>query len=134
MRHGLPEIPVLSSQWGTVEARHYNQIRRLFVRRGAPQEIVLGARGLMVHLDRSAWICYDRNLNDYPLIAWTDFDDARRPGLHSPIRCRVLQYHAYGRVIGGTVVAEVDRRLAEMLRDRPASSRRSVIPFRGCQP
>jgi hypothetical protein len=121
MKSRLPEAPALKVQSGVIGAAAYNRVRLVFSRLGSPQELLLGVRGLHFHLDREVWLCSDRRLNDAPLVAWTHFEHRHRAGVHAPIRCEVLYYHAYARVVAATVLTEVDKRLeARLQEDREA--------------
>lgn len=131
MKPGLPNVPVIKALATTVEASHYNHVRLVLARVGIPQELVLGSRGLTITLDRRAWVLTDRHLDDMPLMAWTNFDTKRRSGLHSPIHCSILLYHAYAQVVRRNVLVEVDRRLQAMLMgQRVAGCRSQLVAFR----
>jgi hypothetical protein len=131
MKPGLPNVPVLKTLAATVEASHYNHVRLVLARHGAPHDMVLGSRGLSISLDRRAWVLTDRHLEDLPLMAWTNFDNRRRLGLHSPIHCNILLYHAYAQVVRRNVLTEVDRRLQLLLLgQRVAGPRSQLLTFR----
>lgn len=131
MKPGLPNVPVLKVLAATVEASHYNHVRLVLARNGVPHELVLGSRGLAMSLDRRAWVLTDRHLEDLPLMAWTNFDTKRRTGLHSPIHCNILLYHAYAQVVRRNVLVDVDRRLQTLLLgQRVAGPRSQLLAFR----
>jgi hypothetical protein len=116
VKSSLPERPVIKSRSGVVQARHYNALRLAQFRLGAPLEEVLGVRGLEFYIDRTAWVCFDRQLECQPLLAWTDFAPSLRSALHEPVPCRVLYYHAFASIVIATVLDDLGRKLAARLR------------------
>jgi hypothetical protein len=116
MRSRLPNIPVLRSVNATIGAEQFNRTRLALMRLENPLRLVLpGLRGLDMMIERDTWLCIDRTLNDLPVLAWTDFQVAGR-GLHEPVACRSLYFHAYANVIVKTALADVHRILNERLR------------------
>ena len=116
MRSRLPNIPVLRSANATIGAEQFNRTRLALMRFENPLRLVLpGLRGLDMMIDRDTWLCIDRTLNDLPVLAWTDFQITGR-GLHEPVACRALYFHAYANVIVKTALADVHRILKERLR------------------
>jgi hypothetical protein len=129
MKPGLPNIPVIKSFSAMVDAAQYNRVRLVLARNGAPYQLVLGSRGLAMSLDRRAWLLTDRHLEDLPLMAWTQFD-RRRSGLHAPVQCSILLYHAYAQVVRRNVLIEVDRRLQTLLLgQRVSGPPAQLVPF-----
>jgi hypothetical protein len=111
----LPEVPVLKRSPGAVRAATYNRVLRTFARLGSPQELVLGDRGLHFLLARELWLCSDCRLDGTPLVAWSRFEGRGRAGVHLPVACQMLYYHAFGTVIEQAALNDLDRRLAARL-------------------
>lgn len=110
----------------TVPAEYYNPIRLAQLRQGSPIDLLLGGRGLHVHLDREAWVITDRNLGDIPVLAWRGLNAARRDGIHRPVPCEMLYYHTYAAVIVRTVLPDVLLRLSST---KPSAGRLAKILF-----
>lgn len=128
MKSSLPNLPAFKSERGLVKAGHFNRIRLALSRIGGPVSEVLGRRGLEFHLDRDAWLCVDRRLNNMPMLAWTDFSLQGRRGLHEPVACRILYYNAYAGVLVRSALEELDERLAIRLAERePARGPRARV-------
>lgn len=127
MRSRLPNIPVLRSVNTTIGAEPFNRARLALMRFENPLRLVLpGLRGLDMMIDRDTWLCIDRTLNDLPVLAWTDFQVTGR-GLHEPVACRALYFHAYANVIIKTALADVHRILNERLRRVEGSREGNVL-------
>ena len=112
MKLKLPRDRVLKRFATWVAAEYYNPVRLAQVREGAPIEMLLGTRGLHVHLDRELWLVTDRNLAETPLLAWTGLSPARRDAVHRPAPCELIYYHPYAAVVIRTVLPDVVARLA----------------------
>jgi hypothetical protein len=41
----------------------------------------------------------DHDMNDIPILAWTDFQVEGRSALHEPIPCQLKTYHMHAKVI-----------------------------------
>lgn len=119
MKSRLPNEPVLKSLPGVVKAATYNRVLRVFARLGSPQELVLGDRGLHFRLERELWLCSDCRLDGAPLLAWRAFEG--RAGVHLPVACQVLYYHAFGTVIELAALNDLDRRLVARLAEAEGS-------------
>jgi len=90
----LSDIPVYSSAQATIEAEIYHTIRLATQRLPLPIRISLPRfRYIDLVIDHDSWACVDRNLNDLPVVAWTEFDIANRAALHLPLNCKVSHYH-----------------------------------------
>lgn len=125
----LPDAPILSSQGASVDAYEYNLIHLALVRFGEPQWVRLGVRDIDVFLSHRVWLCRDRRLDDMPLMAWTRFARGERAGPWAPVRCEVIYYHAYARVIGRQTLTEVASRLDAALHGSAHGSFQ-VLPWR----
>lgn len=130
MRSSLPSAPVLKSFNTRVGAVHYNSIFLALRRWGGPLELMVPAMGgFEVRIDRDAWVCFDRNLNYQPLLAWSEFRANARSGLYEPVPCRLLFYHAYAAVLVRSLPVDIHRLLLKRFprQHQPAPAR--VLPF-----
>lgn len=96
----LKDLPAFSSAPTTVDASHFNLIRRAVMKSREPIRITLNN---MPHvdmiIDEDSWVCVDRSNNDLPIVAWLEFETENRSALHTPIRCSKNYYHfAAGKV------------------------------------
>ncbi len=130
MKSKLPNIPVLKSLSARVGASHYNRVQIALNRLGAPLQLMLpGMRGFQVDIDTDVWVCTDRNLNQLPMLAWTEFSPAARDGIAEPVSCRVLFYHPYANVVARTVMDDIAKILNARLKRAERGRRGQVIPF-----
>jgi len=126
----LNEIPTLKSLPGTVEAARFNRVRLALNRLENPLRVELnGLRSMDFILEDQVWAIVDRNLNDIPVVAWTDFEP--RSTLHQPINCTTRVYHLHADVIIDQALQKLDiileTRLKKKIKNDEAhsSSRRS---------
>lgn len=127
MKLQLPRSGTLKRFDTHVPSEFYNPVRLAQLREGGPIEILLGGRGLHVHLDREAWLVTDRNLGAIPVLAWSGLSPARRDGIHRAVPCELIYYHAYAAVLIRNVLPDVVARLARMA--PPAESPATVLPL-----
>jgi hypothetical protein len=100
MRSRLDDLPRYSSRSYEMPAEYYNQVRVALLRVGTPQRFVVpGLRTLEMVLEEDAWIVVDSGLNDYPVLAWVEFETARREALHAPMHCKLYTYHAHAEIV-----------------------------------
>ena len=93
-RTRLNDIPTLKSRATTVTAERYNRVRLALLRLENPLRIELPKlRSLDFILEDETWAIIDRDLNDMPVAAWTDFE--HRAALHLPVHCMLRYYHAH---------------------------------------
>lgn len=117
MKSRLDELPRYSSRNCVLPAATYNRIRLGLLRLGCPLRFALtGMRTLEIVLENDAWICVDSGLNDYPILAWVEFQSAHRSALHLPIPCRLFTYHAHAELIESQVLEITESVLAHRLR------------------
>lgn len=120
MKSNLPNVPILKSFPTHAEAMHYNNIYLALSRVGLPLKLMLpGLRGIEARLDRGAWVCFDRNLNNQPLLAWTDFRPSVRTSLYQPVPCQLLFYHPYATVLVRSLPDDINRVLIKRLSRLP---------------
>jgi hypothetical protein len=95
---------------------YYNRVRLALSRLENPLRIeLINLRGLDIIIDDEAWVCVDRTLNDLPIFAWTDFENAARKSLYEPVQCRLRFYHNHADLICGTVLDLIHRNLDNRL-------------------
>ncbi len=113
-RSRLNSIPVLNSAPCSVPAARYNQVRLALRRLANPLRFELpGLRSLDMILEDGLWVIVDRDLNDIPIVAWTDFE--ARDSLHTPLQCTLRHYHAHATVIIDKALKALDGILAQRL-------------------
>ena len=109
----LDDIPVYELADTSVTAATYNLVQIAFNRLGESIEIPLtGLRRLELILDRDAWIVVDHDMNDIPILAWTDFKVGGRSTLHEPVPCLLKTYHMHANVILERVSEFMEQELA----------------------
>lgn len=114
----LNEIPTLKSQPGSVPAARFNRVRLALNRLENPLRIELtGLRSMDFILEDQVWAIVDRNLNDIPVVAWTDFEP--RSTLHQPIQCIMRIYHLHADVIIDQALQKLDDILDTRLKQKP---------------
>lgn len=106
-RSRLNDLPVLRLRPGSVDAERYNRVRLALRRLEAPLRIVLPKlRSLDFILEDEMWAIVDRDLNDMPVVAWTDFE--QRSTLHLPVPCTLRYYHAHADAVIETALQRLD--------------------------
>jgi hypothetical protein len=128
----LDDIPVFERKQTTVPAADFNLVQIALNRLGEPLHIPLTVlRSLELILERESWIVVDRDLNDIPILAWTDFQSGGRTTLHAPIPCQLKTYHLHAPVILEQVTAfmeqELETRLSEL---QKACEIENVVPLK----
>lgn len=100
MKTRLDDIPSLREIPSVVQASHFNTVRLALLRLGKPLRVELeGLRHLDMLFDDDTWVCVDRNLNDLPIVAWTEFRKENRTALNEPVHCRLRLFHAHAGII-----------------------------------
>lgn len=119
MSSRLDNIPVYEQSETAVRAADYNRVQIAFKRLGAPVHIPLvGLRNLELILDHEAWVVVDGDLNDLPILAWTDFQNEGRATLHEPVPCLLKTYHIHAPVILERVTEFMEQELAKRIAER----------------
>ena len=128
----LDDIPVYELIEASVTAANYNLVQIAFKRLGEPIEIPLtGLRRLELILDRDAWIVVDHDMNDIPILAWTDFQIEGRSELHKSIPCKMKTYHMHAKVILERVAEFMEKELAKRISElQSACEIDNVIPLK----
>jgi len=110
------EVPVFEYRDGVLDAIYYNHVQIALNRLGESLRMSIPRlKTLDLILQRDAWIIVDRAFNDIPIAAWTNFDLARREGLHSPVHCQIRLFHANGGMILRRVLEAMEMLLGEQL-------------------
>lgn len=108
MKSRIEHLPVYEVRNAAVSARYFNRVLVALKRLGEPLYLPLpDLRDLGIYLDHELWVCYDRSLNDIPVIAWTEFDTAHRSGLHDHATCILRLYHNHAERIIDKVLMTV---------------------------
>ena len=106
-RSRLNDLPTLKTRPTTVTADSYNRVRLALRRLENPLRIELPKlRSLDFVLEDEMWAIIDRDLNDIPIVAWTDFE--HRTALHEPVHCTLRYYHAHADVVMGKALRQLD--------------------------
>jgi hypothetical protein len=119
----IDEMPVYKQQDTEVEAKLYNLWRRAKLHFPLPVRLPLpGLKNLVLVLEEHEWVCVDESLNDFPVIAWLEFEDKARDALHEPVKCKLNYYHYAASMICDDVLALMDELLEARLTEDGKSS------------
>ena len=119
MNWRLIDIPVYEKRPGEISASIYNNIRLGKIRLKQNLHLELeGLRSLEFILEDDAWIVVDRNLNELPVMAWTDFQIKGRDNLHLPIKCTILYYHAHAEKLEKQILDAACNYISELLKNK----------------
>ena len=134
MSRSIREIIPIRTLPKVMQAGYYNRARLAVLRLGNPLRLEMpDLHGIDVILDDYAWMAVDRNQIDMPLLAWTDFDTRRRPGLHHPVPCRMHLYHFHAGLLMSEVLDNLEIAIDERLcqwRPRSRSCKVSTLAGR----
>ncbi len=112
----LDKLPSMKTQAALIDASRYNRVRLALLRVGIPLRLELpNLRDMDLVLDKRLWVCIDRTLQDYPVVAWTHFDNAVRTSLHEPVPCKLQYFHPHANLIVDTVLRTMDKLLTARL-------------------
>jgi hypothetical protein len=115
----LDDIPIFEMSTASVAAADYNLVQLAFHRLGEPLYLPLtGLRSLELVLDHEAWVVVDRDQNDMPVLAWTDFQRQGRSALHEAVPCHLKTYHVHAPVILDQVTAFLEQELAKRIAEK----------------
>lgn len=127
----LDDLPVYEQSRISLAAADFNRVQLVLKRFGTPLRISLaGLRSLELELSHEAWIVVDRNLNDIPVLAWTDFQVEGRSSLHEPIPCVMKSYHAHSGLIRERVFILMRQTLAQRLGEQQGAEDHRVVPLK----
>ena len=118
----IDEMPVYKQHDAEVEAKLYNLWRRAKLHLPFPVRLPLpGLKHLVLVLEEHEWVCVDESSNDFPVIAWLEFEDKARDALHEPVKCKLNYYHYAASMISDDVLVL----MAELLEARLAEDGKS---------
>lgn len=96
------DYPALRVIKKIISAEDYNRIRIGLSREELPWRLnTPKIRCWQFVLNESAWVCIDECQDDLPILAWTDFEVARRESLEAPISCKLHLYHMHAGLVMG---------------------------------
>lgn len=127
----LEGLPVYQHISGTMSAEHYNSVQLALKRIAHTIRLEIPKlRTLDLILEKEAWIVVDRSINDFPIIAWTNFDVSNRNNLNQPIACDILMYHQHAPIIVEKVMEAMEILLGEKLDAQTVEDDNKVIPLK----
>lgn len=116
MRYQLDDLRPLHTLKRVIQADDYNRVRLALCRIGNPLRFELqNLRCLDIILNDRHWVCIDPCMWDRPVMAWTDFQAARRSGIHTPVECVLRMYHVHAGLVMGEVLDALGRTLRREL-------------------
>ncbi len=125
------EVPLLHNREGKVEAVYYNEVQIALKRFGRQIRFPIPKlKHLDLILQKDAWIVVDRALNDFPILAWTDFQIEGRDSLQEAIQCEVRIFHFAASMILRRTLEAMDLMLGEQLSEIINDEKADVLPFR----
>jgi len=132
MSRRLDDIPVYELIETAVNASNYNLVQIAFKRLGEPIGIPLtGLRRLELILDHEAWIVVDHDMNDIPILAWTDFQIVNRHALHESVLCHLKTYHMHASIILDRVTEFMEKELAIRISEQKKTCEiENIIPLK----
>jgi hypothetical protein len=122
MNRRLVEIPALARRPGHIPAECYNLWLRARRRLSLPWRFEPpGLTRLVLECARDSWVCLERHETEVPVLAWTDFEEHARAGIHAPVACQVLYYHYAASRLRARLLEALGAELARRLgRGRPS--------------
>lgn len=116
IRSRLDDLPAFEIRDSQLRAQDFNLVHIAQKRLGTPIRIEIPRlRTLDFVFEKDAWIIVDRSLNDIPIIAWLDFQEAHRKTLHEPILCQRRTYHTHAMIIVDKALEAMQLILGEKL-------------------
>lgn len=108
MSISLNDIPVYENKVVEIPAEYYNRIRLGQLRLKAPLRLELaGLSEIDAILEDDIWVCVESNLNDLPVLAWTNFESQNRNSLDEPVRCKLCLYNIHADLITETALKTI---------------------------
>ena len=131
MNSRLDNLPVYETCKSSVRAEDFNLVKIALKRLCAPLRIEIPRlRTLDFIFDHDAWIIVDRSLNDIPVIAWLNFTDKTRAGLHEPVACERRSYHTHALIIIDKALEALQLMLVERLGEITPETNDKVIEMK----
>lgn len=105
MSHWLDDYAALRVVPKTIAAEDYNGIRLGLLRRRLPWHLPMPQfRCLSCQLDDTSWACIDECHNGLPILAWRNFNTARRHALNEDVECELHLYHMHAGLVMGRIL------------------------------
>jgi len=90
----IGDVPYYAQRDAKVDAKLYNTWLRAKRHLKLPMRWPLvDYSGFVMIVEDEAWVCVDQSNNDFPVLAWIEFEDQCRDALHLPIKCKLNYYH-----------------------------------------
>ncbi len=123
----IHEVPVYVSRNDEIEAQLYNLWRRAKLHLSLPLRIELApSKQMVLIIDQDHWEVVDQNQYDLPMLAWLDFRDAGRSSLHTPVACKLNDYHYMASRLRGKALQTLKQELNQRLKADDSN----VIPLK----
>ncbi len=124
------EIPRLATRSGTIKAIYYNHVQTALSRLNPTIRLTIPKlKHLDLILQKDAWIVVDKVLNDYPIVAWTNFQVEHRETLHKPVPCELRYFHYAASTIVNRTLEAMELLLGEELAADLPDGTDNVLPF-----
>ena len=131
MKYRLDDLPVYELRNTSIRAADYNLVKIALKRLGSPLRLEIPRlRSLDFILEEDTWVIVDRSLNDIPIIAWINFDEKHRPGLHEPVECERRTYHVHALIIVDKALEAMQLMLGERLAEITPDSDTPVVELK----
>ena len=90
----VKDVPYYAQRDDKLDAQLYNLWRRAKMHFEMPIRLPLSDYpGFVMILEEEEWVCVDERQNDFPVLAWVEFEDQGRDTLHLPVKCKLNYYH-----------------------------------------
>lgn len=127
----LNDLPVFESRNTRLRAEDYNLVKIALKRLGSPLRLEIPRlRTLDFIFEDDNWVIVDRRLNDIPIIAWLNFDEKNRGGLHEPVQCERRTYHTHALIIVDKALEAMQLMLGERLADLTPETTNKVVEMK----
>ena len=119
MHWRLENIPVFEKKEYPIPADIFNTIRLGKIRKKKDFYFTSEKfRALAILLEDEEWIVVDRDLNELPVMAWTEFHKKGRNNLHLPVSSTFLSYHQHAETIAVKILDFAVESIQEILRKK----------------
>jgi len=131
MKSRLENIPVYDTKVCDIRAQDYNLVKIALKRLGSPIRLEIpNLRTLDFILEDDLWVIVDRSMNDIPVVAWLEFDEHNREGLHEDIKSERRTYHTHALIIVDKAFEALHLILGEKLGDLQEDETNTVLDFK----